>query len=443
MPNLRLDRRTLLRGAGAAVALPLLEAMRPVGLLAAANPTPRPVRLAWVFIPNGTNSERWLTQAEGETWRIAPSLQPLAELRSDITMFRGLSQVNARALGDGAGDHARSAAAFLTGEHPLKTAGSRIRVGKSIDQVVADAYGMDTRLPSIELGTEEGRSAGSCDSGYACAYSNNISWRSPSQPMSKEINPRRAFERLFGSASSNDENARRRLAMRTSILDSITGQRKSLIKQVGEQDRHKLDEYFNSLREIETRLDRASQPVKLDDPNAVEQFAETKDSVEQIRLMYELMLLAFQSDTTRVATFMVANEGSNRSFPSIEVKEGHHQLSHHQNKKDAIEKIAKIDLLYCKLFADFVKRLKETPDGDGSLLDHSLVVYGGAISDGNKHDHHDLPILMAGRGGGVKSGRFHKLPNETPLNNLYLTMAQKCGVEVDELGDSTGLLDLG
>ncbi len=442
MPNLRLHRRTLLRGAGAAVALPLLEVMRPTGLLAESAPTPRPVRLAWVFIPNGTNSERWLTQADGDTWKVSPSLQPLANFRSDISVFRGLSQINGRALGDGAGDHARSASTFLTGAHPLKTAGSRIRVGKSIDQVVADAYGMDTRLPSIELGTEEGRSAGSCDSGYACAYSNNISWRSPSQPMGKEINPRRAFERLFGSTSSNDENAQRRLAMRTSILDSIAGQRKSLIKQVGEQDRQKLDEYFNSLREIESRLDRASQPVKLADPEAVDQFAETKDAAEHIRLMYELMLLAFQSDTTRVATFMVANEGSNRSFPAIEVKEGHHQLSHHQNKKDAIEKIAKIDTFYCKLFADFVNRLKETRDGEGTLLDNSLVVYGGAISDGNKHDHHDLPILMAGRGGGVKSGRFHKLPNETPLNNLYLTMARKCGVEVEELGDSTGLLDL-
>jgi hypothetical protein len=443
MRSPRLDRRTLLRGAGAAVALPLLESMQPNKALLGAGATHKPpVRLAWVFIPNGTNAERWLTQAEGDTWKVSPSLEPLAEFRKDINVFRGLSQVNGRALGDGAGDHARSAAVFLTGEHPLKTSGSRIRVGKSIDQIVADQYGVDTRLPSIELGTEEGRGAGSCDSGYACAYSNNISWRSPTQPMGKEINPQRAFERLFGSSPSGDEAISKRLAMRTSILDSIGENRKSLMKQVGAQDRRKLDEYFNSLREIETRLERSSQPVVLSDPKLVDRFEETKDTAEHIRLMYDLMLLAFQTDTTRIATFMVANEGSGRSFPMIDIKEGHHQLSHHQNKKDAVEKIAKIDRFYCGLFAEFIKRLKETREGEGSLLDNSLIVYGGAISDGNKHDHHDLPIIMAGSGGGVQSGRYRKLPNETPLNNLYMTMAQRCGVEVSNFGDGTRSLDL-
>jgi hypothetical protein len=396
-----------------------------------------------VFFPNGTHADRWLTQADGETWKVTPSLEPLSDLRSDISVLRGLAQVNARALGDGPGDHARSAAAFLTGAHPFKTSGSRIRVGKSIDQVVADTYGSATRLPSIELGTEQGRSAGSCDSGYACAYSNSISWRSDTQPMSKEINPRQAFERLFGSASREGNDSATRLAMRTSILDAVRQSRTSLIKKLGADDRQKMEEYFSSIREVETRLEQAAEPVDLGDPNAIEPFSEFSDFGKQIQLMYDLMVLAFRTDTTRVATFMVANEGSNRSFPMIDIKEGHHQLSHHQNKKDSFEKVAKIDRYYCEQFGYFIKRLKETPDGESTLLDNSLVVYGGAISDGNKHDHHDLPILLAGRGGGrISSGRFHHFDNDTPLNNLYLTMANTCGVEIQELGDSNGQLTL-
>lgn len=439
----QLDRRSLLRGAGVALALPLLDSMKPIQrAIASPGTVTPPVRLAWVFFPNGTHSDRWLTKADGKTWEITPSLEPLADLRSDITVLRGLSQVNARALGDGPGDHARSAATFLTGAHPFKTAGSRIRVGKSIDQIVADSYGASTRLPSIELGTEQGRSAGSCDSGYACAYSNSISWRSDTQPMGKEINPRQAFERLFGSPSNAGQDSATRQAMRTSILDAVRQSRNSLLKKLGSDDRQKMEEYFSSIREVETRLEQAAEPVDLGDPKAIEPFQEFSDFGEQIRLMYDLMVLAFRTDTTRVATFMVANEGSNRSFPMIDIKEGHHQLSHHQNKKDSYEKVAKIDRYYCEQFGYFIKRLKETPDGESSLLDNSLVVYGGAISDGNKHDHHDLPILLAGRGGAIQSGGFHEFSNDTPLNNLYLTMANRCGVELAELGDSTGVLSL-
>ncbi len=441
---IHLDRRSLLHGAGVALALPMLEAMQPARrLLAGPAATTPTVRLAWVFFPNGTHSDRWLTSSEGDTWKITPSLEPLADLRSEISVLRGLAQVNARALGDGPGDHARSAAAFLTGAHPVKTAGSRIRVGKSIDQIVADTYGAATRLPSIELGTEQGRSAGSCDSGYACAYSNSISWRSDTQPMGKEINPRQAFERLFGSASNSGKDSAMRMAMRTSILDAVRQSRNSLVKKLGTDDRQKMEEYFSSIREVETRLEQAAEPVDLGDPNAIEQFEDFADFGKQIRLMYDLMVLAFRTDTTRIATFMVANEGSNRSFPMIDIKEGHHQLSHHQNKKDSYEKVAKIDRYYCEQFGYFINRLKETTDGEASLLDNSLVVYGGAISDGNKHDHDDLPILLAGRGGGhVKSGCFHKFDKDTPLNNLYLTMANRCGVDLAELGDSNGLLSL-
>ncbi len=258
-------------------------------------------------------------------------------------------------------DHARSAAAFLTGTHPYKTAGSRIKAGKSIDQVLADEYGRATRLPSIELGTEEGRNAGSCDSGYACAYSNNISWRSESQPMAKEINPRMAFERLFGSASGAGADAAKRLAMKKSILDSVRSQSESLSKIVGRDDKQKLDEYFTSIRDVEMRLERAVQPVSLAGDDAKPPTDKPADFGEQIRLMYDLMVLAFRTDTTRLATFMVANEGSNRAFPMIDIKEGHHELSHHQDKEDSILKIAKIDRYYTEQFAYFVKRLKETP----------------------------------------------------------------------------------
>lgn len=442
--NTPMNRRSLLRGAGVALALPMLEAMQAKPCISAASKlNVPPVRLAWVFFPNGTHSDRWLSSAEGDSWKVTPSLEPLSDLRSDVSMLRGLAQVNARALGDGPGDHARSAAAFLTGAHPVKTAGSRIRVGKSIDQVLADAYGLDTRLPSIELGTEKGRNAGSCDSGYACAYSGSISWRSDTQPMGKEIEPRQAFERLFGTASSAGLDTAKRLAMRTSILDSVRQSRESLLKKLGDDDRKKMDEYFTSIREVESRLEKVSQPVELDDPNAIDGFNSPSDFGDQIRLMYDLMVLAFRTDTTRIATFMVANEGSNRSFPMIDIKEGHHQLSHHQNKQDSYEKVAKIDRYYCEQFAYFIKRLKETKDGESSLLDNSLVVYGGAISDGNKHDHHDLPILLAGRGGGsIASGRFHEFERDTPLNNLYVKMASCCGVDIPELGDSTGSLRL-
>jgi len=441
-----LDRRLLLRGAGAAIALPLLNAMTPAPVAfgaTASTAAKSPVRLAWIFFPNGTNAREWLTKADGDSWKVSSSLEPLAKHRSDISVLRGLAQINASALGDGSGDQARSAAAFLTGAHPLKTAGSLIRVGQSIDQVVAETYGAQTRLSSIELGTEDGRSAGSCDSGYACAYSNNISWRSASQPMAKEIDPRRAFERLFGATNSGvSDDTARRLAMRKSVLDSVRDSARQLTNRLGRDDRQKLDEYFNSLREVEQRIERSSSPISLEGLDVAVPTGKPEDMTEHIRLMYDLMVLAFQTDATRVASFMLSNEGSGRSFRMIDVKEGHHQLSHHQEKVDSMEKVARIDRYYCEQFAYFIDRLKNTRDGEnGNLLDNSLIVYGGAISDGNKHNHHDLPILLAGRGGGTHtSGRFHQFEKDTPLNNLYVTMAQSCGVDIKELGDSTGTL---
>lgn len=433
-----ISRRTLLRGAGAALGLPVLEAMLPRHSAFAAMPeVKRPLRLAWVFFPNGTNAEQWEPKVDGSQWELSPSLQPLVDVKSNITLMRGLAQVNARSLGDGPGDHARSAAAFLTGAHPVKTAGAKMRAGKSADQYAAEVHGKDTRLASIELGTESGRAAGSCDSGYACAYSNNISWRSPTQPMPKEVNPKLAFDRLFGNGGASDQRA-----IQKSILDIVAEDAKQLRGQLGGTDRQKLDQYFSSVRDVEQRIARLSKPVDLD-PSQPQPVDKPANIGEHIRLMYDLMVLAFKTDTTRVGTFMLGNEGSNAAYPMIGVTEGHHSLSHHQNDADKMSKIAAIDKYFAEQFAYFVKQLRDTNEGDGSLLDNCMIVYGGAIRDGNRHDHHDLPVLVAGGAGGLLTqGRQYTFASETPLNNLYLTMVNAVGAKLDHFGDSTGKLDL-
>lgn len=435
-----IDRRTMLRAMGVSLALPSLQMMTNTPLVAAENVT-APVRLAWVFFPNGTNYDRWLPKGSGSEWEFSPSLAPLASNRNDFNILKGLAQVNAQSLGDGPGDHARSAAAFLTGAHPYKTAGSKIRVGQSADQIAAEKVGRLTRLPSLELGTEEGRDAGSCDSGYACAYSNNISWRSATLPMGKEISPQKAFHRLFGGSEEKVDEKEK--VMQRSILDFVTDQRKHLERMAGNEDRRKLDEYFVSIREIEYRLERFAVPPRLPD-GATAPSAKPENITEHIRLMYDLMVLAFQTDSTRIATFMLANEGSNRTFPMIEVKEGHHDLSHHESKQDKVDKIAKIDTYYSEQFSYFLTKMRETKDADGaSLLDNSLIVYGGCISDGNRHDHHNLPAIVAGRGGrGIQTGRLIEFSEYTPMNNLFTTMLEHVGIEDAIFGDGTGKIAL-
>lgn len=434
------NRRTFLRGAGAVMSLPLLEKMAARPALAAEAGAAAPVRMAWVFFPNGTIVDKWQPSGPGGDWELTPSLEPLAEFKQDLSIFTGLSQHNARSLGDGAGDHARSAATFLTGAHPVKTDGANIRVGKSIDQVLAEHVGGETKLPSIELGTEGGRNAGSCDSGYSCAYSSNISWRTPSQPMAKEINPRLAFERLFGHGGGGPDREKR-MFYRKSILDMVAADASELKKSVSRNDHAKLDEYFTSVREIERRIERLRVMPKTAPPDFTTPEKPPEDTREHIRLMFDLMALAFQTDTTRIATFMLANEGSNRTYPMVDVKDAHHGLSHHQNDEEKMEKIARIDRFFSEEFAYFLKRLKETKEGDRSLLDNSLVLYGCAIGDGNRHNHDELPILLAGHGAGrVKPGRHIKLEEETPLNNLFLSMADIAGVPLKEFGDSTGML---
>ena len=440
LPSLR--RRTFLRGVGAAVALPLLDAMPLAGAAKAADGAAGgPVRLAFAFFPNGANTEAWFPKNTGADWELTPTLEPLADFRDDLTVLSGLAQRNAAALGDGGGDHARNAATYLTGVHPLKTSGANIRAGRSIDQVAADHLGRGTRLPSLELGIDRGRNAGSCDTGYSCAYSNNISWRSPSQPTAKEINPKLAFQRLFGTGGAGDE-AERRLADRKSILDLVADDAAALTKRVGATDRQKLDEYFSSVRDVERRIERTLDAPPVDVPKIKLPPGVPQEISEHIALMFDLQALAFRTDVTRVSTFMLANAGSNRSYPEVGVNDAHHHLSHHQNDGRKLADIAKIDRFFAEHFARFLKTLREAPDGEGNLLDNSLVLYGSAISDGNRHHHFDLPLLLAGRGGGaIKPGRHRTFESETPLNNLFLNMLDAAGVPgVEEFGDSTGRL---
>lgn len=444
----RLSRRAVLRGIGASIALPWLDSLRPgaraFGAIAGMGgaPTP-PVRLAFIFMPNGVNYDAWVPSHDGLDAPLSPTLAPLEPVRRHVNVYTGLTLQHARANGDGPGDHARSSASFLTGQQARKTAGADIRNGISVDQVAAGEVGRHTRLPSLELGCEHSPSAGNCDSGYSCAYTSNISWRDDSTPVAKIVDPAAAFERLFGDAR-NAAAAQERLSRRQSILDFVMEDSRALGARLGGADRRKLDQFQSAVREIEVRIERAraeSTPRPVPDVPAP---AGIPDKLsEHMDLMYDMLLLAFQTDTTRVGTLMLAVDGSNRSFPEIGIKEGHHHLSHHQNNAEMIEKIRRIDLFHVERFARFVQRLSETPEGDRSLLDHSLILLGGGISDGNRHDHHDLPILVAGRGGNaVETGRVVRSPRETPLCNLYLSMLAHAGCAQESFSDSTGTLDM-
>ncbi len=438
----KLNRRTVLRGIGTGLALPMLESMRLPGLLAATTAAPTaPVRMACIFVANGAIMDKWKPTGEGKDYQLSPTLEPLAPFREDMLVFSGLTQHHARANGDGGGDHARNASAYLTGAQPRKTSGADISVGQSIDQAIAEKIGSQTRLPSIELGIDRGRNAGNCDSGYSCAYSSNISWKSATTPTSKEVNPRSAFERLFGNPETAAD-MERRLRNRRSILDFVSDDAKRVRQAVSGADQRKLDEYFESVREIEERIARAnSTPKEIPDLTLPEGVPSVL--AEHTQLMFDILLVAFQTDSTRIATLMLADAGSNRSYPEVEVRDGHHELSHHQNDKDKMEKIARIDRYLVERFGYFLEKLKSTKEGDSNLLHNSMILYGSAISDGNRHSHDDLPIILAGRGGGtIQTGRYVNHPNETPLNNLFLAMADRMGAKLDKHGDSKGVLDL-
>jgi hypothetical protein len=441
-----LSRRNILRGVGAAIALPMLDAMVPS--LSAATKVARkatPNRMVFCYVPNGVDMRNWRPEGLGRSFTLPKILQPLAPIQDDLLVFTGLQDHNGEALGDGPGDHARAAASFLTGVHPRKTAGSDISVGISVDQVAARKMEQETRLGSLELGIEDGHLAGNCDSGYACAYVNSISWRSATVPNPPEVNPRLVFERLFGSdENAGDPAARARISrIDRSILDLVSDDARSISRELGRNDKRKLDEYFTAIREVERQVQMAERQA------AEHTFAvptmEKPDGIpleygEHAQLMFNLLALALQTDITRVSTFMLAREGSNRGYREIGVPEGHHGLSHHRNDPALMDKVAAINRYHMEQFATFVQRLKKTPDGDGTLLDHTMIVYGSGISDGNRHNHDDLPVLLAGGSRVFKTGRHVKLDQSTPVANLYVSMLDAVDVQTEKLGDSQGRL---
>lgn len=442
----RISRRTVLRGMGTCLALPWLEAMLPVrSVLGGEAPVKPPVRMAFLYVPNGMHMPDWTPDQEGDGFELKPIMQPLAGMRDYLTVLSGLTLDGARPHGDGGGDHARSVAAFLTGAHPRKTDGANIKNGVSVDQVAASKIGGKTRFPSLELGCEPSATAGNCDSGYSCAYTSNISWRDESTPVAKEVNPKAVFDRLFGSGDVSEEGRAKdlRRAKQKSVLDFVLSDAKSLQGKLGSADRKKLDEYLYSVREVERRVIHGDKlPVREEGvPDYPRPVGVPTDYVEHLRTMFDLMLLAMQTDSTRVISFMYTNDSSNRSYPVIDVREGHHDLSHHGRNQEKQAKISKINKHHVEQLAYFLEKLKATPDGEGNLLDNSMIVYGSGIADGDAHNHNDLPIALFGRGGGsVKPGRHIRYPKETPLTNLYLSMLERMGAPTEKLGDSTGPL---
>jgi hypothetical protein len=430
---------------GTAIALPMLEAMLPAssraaGAVHAAKLPPK--RMAFVFMPNGINMADWTPKQTGSSFELPYLLEPLAPVKDELLVLSGLAHDKARPNGDGPGDHARASATYLTGCQARKTQGADIRVGVSVDQVAAPQLGQATRLGSLELGCDYAQLAGNCDSGYSCAYSFNISWRTASTPMPPEVDPRLVFERLFGSGSAVERAAHRarRQHAQHSILDYVREDAQRLQAQLGATDRRKLDEYLMAVRELEQRLDRA-QPFEAATPAFDRPAGIPKDYAEHVRLMYDLMALAFQTDSTRVATFMVAHDGSNRSYPFIGVSDGHHDLSHHGNNPEKQKKVARINRFHLEHFARFLIKLKSIREGEGTLLDRCMIVCGSGIGDGNAHNHDNLPVLLCGRGGGsLRTGRHIRFDKETPMTNLYLSMLERAGVSVERLGDSTGKL---
>lgn len=437
----RLNRRTVLRGAGVALGLPLMEGMWP-RLGRAQESAQSPLRIAFVYIPCGAIMEAWKPAQTGPDYELSQTLQPLAPHRDKLLVLSGLAHDKARSNGDGGGDHARDSAAYLTASQPRKTDGADLNVGTSVDQIAAEQLGRATRFPSLELGTESGRQAGGCDSGYSCAYSSNISWKSASQPLAKEISPRAVFDRLFGSGAGDAKAEAARNFYRQSILDFVAADAERLRPQLGRNDRRKLDEYFTSVREVEQRVEQAADDARKRIPDYPPPAPGTPhDYAEHVRLMYDLMALAFQTDSTRIATFMLANSGSNRTYREVGVKGGHHEISHHQGDKDKIAGLQRIDQYMIEQFAYFLGKLRSIPEGDGTLLDHSMIVYGGALADPNRHQHDDLPVLLAGGGNGtLATGQHLQFADETPMANLFLSLLDRMGAPQERFGDSTGRL---
>ena len=444
----------MLRGMGVAVALPWLEAMTPAAPLianvarAGEAASAAPVRMAFMYVPNGMHMPHWKPSGpDPKNFDLKPILKPVQEFRSKMNIISGLSLDGAAAHGDGGGDHARSVASFLTGAHPKKTHGADIRNGISVDQVAAERIGNLTRLKSLEIGTEESSPGGQCDTGYSCLYTSNISWRTERSPLSKEVNPAAIFERLFGSDVQNNSDTRTLITKeknRKSILDFVNQEAKILHHDLGVTDRRKLDEYLYAVRDIERRLGSTEKldQNETDFTSFQRPIGVPRQYDAHVKLLMDMMVLAFQSDSTRISSFMFANAASNRAYTNLSIKDGHHNISHHGHAREKQQKISEINTFHMTLMNHFLKRLDSIPEGDGTLLDNCMVLYGSGIADGNSHSHKDLPIAMFGGGGGsIKTGRHIQLRSGTPLTNLYCSMLKRVGAPVEKFSDSNGLVE--
>jgi len=433
-----LPRRTFLRGMGVTLALPLLDSMIPARTLLAQTAARPLTRLGFVYVPHGAIMAQWTPETVGAGFEFKTILKPLEEYRSYLNVVSGLGQKAA----DTTAVHSLSPTTWLSGVRPKATQGVDAFAGVTADQVAAQAIGQDSPLPSLELATEDHSGLiGSCDRDYGCIYMNTLSWRTPTTPLPMEINPRKVFERMFGSGGSAAERLAR-LEEDRSILDVIRGEASALQAQLGASDRQTLDQYLDNVREIERRIQRAETSQGDEDltlparPSGV-----PFDYQEHIKIMYDLMALSYQANITRVASFMVSREVSNRTYPQVGVTDGHHAISHHQNRAENMEKNVRIQTYNVTQFKYFLDRMKNTPDGDGSLLDHSLILYGSNMSNSNAHDHFPLPnVVVGGANGAMKGGRHVRYEDHTPMANLLVTMLQRVGVHEDKLGDSTGML---
>ena len=441
--KMALPRRMFLRGIGASLALPLLDAMVPA-LSAFAKTAAKPAnRLGFIYVPNGAVMNQWTPAATGRAFELSPTLAPLAPFREQTLVVSGLAQMQANSFDDGAGDHSRGTAAWLSGIHAKRTEGADVQLGITADQIAAREFGRYTQLASVELALETIDLVGNCDNGYSCAYMNTLSWRGTSTPLPVETNPRKVFRRLFGQGDS-PEQRRRQLNDDQSILDSVLNDVSRLQRALGPADNNRLTEYLDAIRDVERRIQRAEEQSAHAELPLIDVPIGVPDTFEDhLQLMFDLQVLAYQADITRVITFLIGRELSNRTYPAIGINEAHHSLSHHQNNAATLEKLTKINTYHIQKLTYFLEKLRATPDGDGSLLDHLTLVYGSGLSDGNRHDHSPLPILVIGGGAGkLKGGAHVAYPKDTPMTNLLLTVLDTAGVREDRLGDSTAALDL-
>ena len=432
-----ISRRTILRGAGTAVALPLLDAMIPAFAPAA---TTAPVRrFGVVYHPNGVIYDKWLPTGSGSNFELSPTLKALEPFKDKLIVVTGLSSDPAEPLGDGGGDHSRACGSYLTGVH-VKKSDSLLENAVSMDQIAAKAFENETQLSSLQMTSDENSLLGSCDLGYSCAYSSTVSWLTPTLPLMAENNPRVLFERMFGASDSTDARVRAaRLKQDRSLLDSVNDRVSQLQRKLGTADNRKMNDYLTALRDVERRIQKAKEQSSKELPDVHQPAGIPDGFVDHVRLLYDLQLLAYQSDLTRVITFMYGREQTGRPYPQIGVPEGHHPLTHHQNDPVKMEKCTRIQRHHIELFTEYLVKLRNTPDGDGSLLDHVILLFGSGISNSDRHTHGPLPTFVVGGGSGtLKGGRHLIYPEHTPLTNLQLTLLNKLGVPAESLGDSNG-----